>query len=101
MKVVPFFISTILILTVFLAGISVSEKYRCKNMMVFRSYVHTLANTHHKNERFKHFSCESLISLKRWIDPNSQLTFVKTKTEKFLIYKGKKHYLRMKDGLKP
>ena len=101
MKILSMCISIALIVMVFLYSLEVSEKYRCKNNMVFRSYVQILVKSHNSKEYRKTFSCVSYLNLNRYFNSDYSLKFIKTKKSKFIKYKKEKYQLRISNGLRP
>ncbi|EPZ49867.1 hypothetical protein M902_1050 [Bacteriovorax sp. BAL6_X] len=100
MKILSYTLSITLIVFVFLTSSAVSEKYRCKNSIVFQAYVHSLIKSHNNKKSSKTFSCKSLLSLERWFDSKTRIKFVKNKNGKYLKYRKEKHHLGFSNGLR-
>ncbi|POB13661.1 hypothetical protein [Halobacteriovorax sp. DA5] len=100
MKILSYALSVTLIVFVFLVSSAVSEKYRCKNSIVFQAYVHSLIKSHDDKKSVKTFSCKSLLSLEWWLDSKTRIKFVKNKNGKYLKYRREKHSLGFSNGLK-
>lgn len=101
MKILSMCLSTALIVMVFLYSCAVSEKYRCKNNMVFRSYVYMLEKSHNNKKAQRTFSCVSLLNFKRYLNSDYSIKFTKTKSKKYLKYKKKKYMMEIENGLRP
>ncbi len=101
MKILEASLAITLVFIVFLYACMASEAYRCKNTMVFRSYVYTLIKSHDDKKAKKTFSCVSILNLNRYINSNYTVKFIKNKEEKYLKYKKQKVILGISNGLRP